>query len=81
MYDVAVKDETNNVISNPQVKLQETQDCIIHLPADKLAVIRGLNNFIVVDDGSVLLIYPKDKEQDIKMVSKEVNVSFGDKFN
>jgi len=29
-------------------------------------VIRGLNNFIVVDDGKALLIYPKNHEQEIK---------------
>lgn len=80
LYDVAEKNEDNNVLSGRQVNLHETQDCIIHLPENKLAVIRGLNNFIIVDDGAVLLIYPKEKEQEIKKVSQEVNVEFKGRF-
>ncbi|WP_210486305.1 mannose-1-phosphate guanylyltransferase [Rufibacter aurantiacus] len=80
LYDVADKDETKNVLSGKKMHLQDTHDCVIQLPEDKLAVIRGLNNYIVVDDGSVLLIYPKDKEQDIKKISQEVNEAFGESY-
>ncbi|PRY03978.1 mannose-1-phosphate guanylyltransferase [Pontibacter ummariensis] len=80
LYEVAEKNADNNVLAGKQVNLQETQDCIIHVPENKLAVIRGLQNFIVVDDGSVLLIYPKEKEQEIKKVSQDVNLTFEGRF-
>jgi hypothetical protein len=35
-------------------------------------VIRGLDNFIVVDDENVLMIYSKLEEQETKRVSKEM---------
>jgi mannose-1-phosphate guanylyltransferase len=41
----------------------------VRTPADKLVVIRGLDDFIVVDENNVLLIYPKNKEQEIKQVT------------
>ncbi|WP_205499620.1 mannose-1-phosphate guanylyltransferase [Rufibacter psychrotolerans] len=80
LHEVAEKDAANNVISGQQVNLQNTQNCIINLPENKVAVINGLQDYIIVDDGSVLLIYPKEKEQEIKKVSHEVNVAFGGKF-
>jgi len=66
LHEVIEKDEKNNAINCDKINLKESSDCIIHLPAGKAAVIRGLNNFIVVDDGKALLIYPKNHEQEIK---------------
>jgi len=66
LHEVIEKDEKNNAINCEKINLKESSDCIIHLPLGKAAVIRGLNNFIVVDDGKALLIYPKSNEQEIK---------------
>lgn len=80
LYAVSSKDEHNNVVNEGRTILKETSQCMIHLPKNKLAVIKGLNNYIVVDDGAVLLIYPKEQEQEIKQVSQEVEARFGKEF-
>lgn len=80
LHDAADKDAMNNVIAAKQVNVKDTQNSIIHINADKLAVIRGLDNFIVIDDGNALLIYPKDQEQEIKEVVKQLTEEFGDSF-
>ena len=36
--------------------------------------------YIVVDEDNVLLIYPKDKEQEIKQVSKDLASKFGKQY-
>lgn len=72
LYEVAEKATGRNVVSAEQLRLEETENCIIHLPSDKLAVIRGLKDYIVVDDKNVLLIYPKHQEQEIKLVTEEL---------
>ncbi|WP_343689613.1 mannose-1-phosphate guanylyltransferase [Chitinophaga sp.] len=75
LFMVAEKqDESNNVFSGGDGQLEDTSDCIIHIPKDKLAVIRGLKDFIVVDDGNVLLIYPKTAEQEIKRVTEQLRI-------
>jgi len=81
LHAVAERDGNNNVLNCYQVNLNETTNCIINLPSNKAAVIRGLDNFIVVDDGQVLLIYPKSDEQEIKQVAKQMVDEFGDKFS
>lgn len=70
LYEVAGKQDNNNVVSGEGIQLQDTKNCVIHMPAGKLAVIRGLEDYIVVDDKEVLLIYPKGEEQQIKQVTE-----------
>jgi len=72
LYEVLEKDEKNNVFHGFNSNLEDTENCMIQLPKDKVAVIKGLNNYIVVDDGKVLLIYPKTSEQEIKQVSQRI---------
>jgi len=80
LYEVIEKDENNNVFSGHTVNLTETSNCMIQIPKDKVAVIKGLDNYIIVDDGKILLIYPKDNEQEIKEVSKSIVATCGDEF-
>ena len=80
LYEAAPKDEEQNVISAQYVSVSGTKNSIIHISNHKLAVIRGLDNFIVVDEGNALLVYPKDEEQEIKEVVKKMGELFGDNF-
>ncbi len=80
LYEVMEKDVHNNVFSGHATNLSETTNCLIQIPKDKVAVVKGLDNYIVVDDGKVLLIYPKSQEQEIKEVSKEIVTACGDEF-
>lgn len=65
LYSYRDKDENGNVM-NGRVVMEETKDCFIRTKDDKLTIIKGLEDFIVVDEGDVLLVYPKQKEQEIK---------------
>lgn len=57
----------------------DTRNCIISLPADKVAIVNGLNDFIVVDTDDVLMICPRADEQNIKKYIDEVKFNTGDK--
>jgi len=80
LHAIGEKDVDNNMVNLTKVNLKKTSNCIIHLPNDKAAVIRGLDNFIVVDDGAVLLIYPKSDEQEIKQVAKDMVSEHGIRY-
>lgn len=80
LYEVVEKDEHNNVFSGHSNNLNDTTNCMIQIPKDKVAVIKGLDNYIIVDDGKVLLIYPKESEQEIKEVSKAIVAACGEEF-
>jgi mannose-1-phosphate guanylyltransferase len=73
LHEKLDKDNNNNAVVNAKVHLENASNNIIRSDADKLIVIDGLNDYIIVDKEGVLLIYPKAKEQDIKEVMKRVN--------
>ncbi|AEW86972.1 mannose-1-phosphate guanylyltransferase [Flavobacterium columnare] len=68
LYDKLPKDEQDNAVVNATVYLENANNNIIRTEGKKLVVIDGLKDYIVVDKEDVLLIYPKNKEQDIKTV-------------
>ncbi len=68
LYDKLPKDEQENAVVNASVYLENATNNIIRTEGKKLVVIDGLTDYIIVDKDDVLLIYPKNKEQDIKQI-------------
>ncbi len=69
LYSYMEKDENENV-PNGDVILQDTKGCLVRGQKDKLTIVRGVEDLIVIDEDNVLLIYPRDKEQEIKILTK-----------
>ncbi len=67
------KDKQDNVMQGIILSAVDCEDNFVRLPRTKKAVIKGLKNMIVIDEGDVLLIYPKDQEQEIKAVRNDLN--------
>ena len=80
LHAIGNNDQNNNTLSVEHLHVEDTQNCIIHLPKGKGAVIKGMNDFIIVDDGKVLLIYPKSKEQEIKPVAAKMAALYGKEY-
>ena len=72
IYQIQEKDSADNVVSQCQALLEDSQNCLIHAAPEKLVVARGLDDFIVVDDEDVLLIFPRKAEQSIKQVTQQL---------
>jgi mannose-1-phosphate guanylyltransferase len=66
------KDADNNVLQGEHIHIYESQNSMIRVPNDKLVVIKGLDDFIVIDEGDVLLICPKSREQEIKAITQDL---------
>ncbi|GAA4237088.1 mannose-1-phosphate guanylyltransferase [Postechiella marina] len=79
LYDKLDKDENNNAVSNARNLAENATGNLIRTKTDKIVVVDGLNDYIIVDNEDTLLIYPKAKEQDIKQVLQRVKSNFGDK--
>ncbi|MEY4382939.1 MAG: hypothetical protein RI995_481 [Bacteroidota bacterium] len=65
LYEVQEKDHQQNVI-DANALVYNTNNTIIKASNDKLIVVNGLNDFIVVENDNVIMICPKEKEQDVK---------------
>lgn len=69
LYSFLEKDENGNVLRHKHHQIEATKGSLIRLNnPDKLIVIKGLENYIVIDEEDVLLIYPRNEEQEIKKV-------------
>jgi len=73
LHEKLDKDVNNNTVVNATVLLQNSSNNIISTSLGKQVVIDGLDDYIIVDKDSVLLIYPKSKEQEIKGVVAKLN--------
>lgn len=77
LYDKLPKDKNANVIVNTNTYVEDSKGNIIHTPKGRIVVMKDVNDFIVVENEEVLMIYPKDKEQEIKKVRNKVRKKFG----
>ncbi|MFM2207542.1 MAG: hypothetical protein RL213_1517 [Bacteroidota bacterium] len=80
LYEELPHDGSGNAIVGPNVMLDKTANCIVNLPKDQLAVIQGLENYIVVYSDNVLLICPKDDEQQVRNLVNDVRLKKGEKY-
>lgn len=74
------KDYLENAVAGTNVIVFDTNKCVVNVPDDKLVVLQGLDDYIIVDTKDVLLICQKEKEQEIKEYLAEVKRNKGDKF-
>ncbi|MDQ3193207.1 MAG: mannose-1-phosphate guanylyltransferase [Bacteroidota bacterium] len=80
LYANTKKDKNRNAVVGKNVMLYDTSHCIVNVPKDKLVVIQGLENYIVVESDNILLICKKDDEQQIKTFVNEIKIKKGDLF-
>ncbi len=79
-YETLEKDYLENAVAGDHVMVIDAMRNMVHAENDKLILLQGLEDFIIVDTKDVLLICKKDKEQDIKEYVAEVKRNKGDKF-
>ena len=77
LYEYSAQDKEGNAVINGKNLLYETNGSIVNIPEDKVAVIQGLSDYIVVDSGDALLICPRQNEQQIRQFTSDVKTEFG----
>ena len=80
LYDMSEKDEHQNVTLKCKTQFYESNDNIVVLPENKLAVIQNLSGYIVVESDNVLLICKKEDEQRIRHFVTDVNLKYGEGY-
>jgi mannose-1-phosphate guanylyltransferase len=66
LYDYADKGDNGNVIQSDCTVTIDTYNSIIKAKDGKKILVKGLTDFIVIDEDHALLIFPKNNEQEIK---------------
>lgn len=66
------KDENNNAVIGKHVHLFHSANCLINIPNDKLVLLDGLNDYIVVESGNLLMVLKSENEQELKNYLKQI---------
>lgn len=80
LYEVRQKDEKDNSITGKNVMVYSSSNNVITIDDNKLAVIQGMDDYIIVDSNNVLLICKKDEEQRVKQFLTDVEVQKGKEY-
>jgi mannose-1-phosphate guanylyltransferase len=80
LYEHIKHDNQGNAVVGKNVMLYESNRCIVNMPKNKLVVVQGLDDYIVVERDDVLLICKKNDEQNIRQYVNDVKINKGDKY-
>ncbi|HKL32279.1 MAG TPA: mannose-1-phosphate guanylyltransferase [Tangfeifania sp.] len=78
LYDNKDKDLNGNVLSGENVLTYDTSNCIVDVNNEKVAVLHGLDGYIVAESNDTLMICRKEDEQQIKQFVTDVRIQKGD---
>ena len=80
LYDLSPKDREGNVTLRCQSLLYGSRNNIIVLPEGKLAVVDGLEGYLIAESDNVLLICKKDEEHAIRRYVNDTRIKMGDEY-
>jgi len=80
LFENRNKDANNNTVVGKNVMMYDSTNCIVNMPNDKVVVLEGLTDYIVVESDNVLLVCRKADEQQIRQFVNDVRLEKGEKF-
>jgi mannose-1-phosphate guanylyltransferase len=80
LYTHIEKDFNGNAVVGDHVHMINSSNCIVNLPSNKLALIEGLDNHIVVEADNMLMILNKADEQNLKKYVVSMEEKSGEFF-
>lgn len=80
LYEHSVKDKSKNAALGKNIMTYDTQGCLVSVKSDKLVILQGLKDYIVVETDNALLICKMEEEQKIKQIVNDVKIRKGEKY-
>lgn len=80
LYTHINKDKNRNALVGKNIITYDSKNCIVQVPNEKLVVLQGLEDYIVVESEGVLMICKKQDEQQIRDFVNDVKVNKGEKY-
>lgn len=80
VYDKIATQKDENVVVNSKAIIDSGNGNFIRTHNNKIVAVEGLNDYVIVDEKEVLLIFPREKEQEIKELRTHVGKTYGDEY-
>lgn len=80
LYTHIPKDEHENAVVGKNIRFYDSSNNMVNIAREKMVVIQGLQDYIVVESDGVLLICRKEDEQKIKQFVNDIKLEKGDRY-
>lgn len=80
LYENTPKDEHLNAKQGGHVFCYDTESCVINTTKDKLVVLQGLKDYIVVETKDSLLVCKKNEEQSLRNIINDIRFKLGEEY-
>lgn len=80
LYELSPKDECQNVVLKGESLIYNSNNNIVVLSKNKLAVIEGLDGYLIAESDNVLLICKKDEEHTIRKYVNDAQIKLGEEY-
>ena len=80
LHDQLKKDQKKNVLVGKEIMTYDVKGCLVNVPEDKLVVLQGIEDLIVVETSDVLLICRLEDEQKIRNIVNDVRIQQDNKY-
>ena len=80
LYDHLKLDINKNGIIGDNVMVYNSKNNIINAPNEKVVIVQGLEDYIIIDNENTLLICKKEDEQQIKRFVNDIKRNKGDEY-
>lgn len=81
VYDHSEKDDMQNVlINNTKAVLYDCNDCVVRLPEGHVAVLQGLSEYVVVEQGNVIVVCKKEDQGAIRRFVNMAQMDLGEEY-
>lgn len=82
LFEVREKTSENNVIHGDKIMVLDTRNSLVlNQEKEKVVVVNGLNDMMVINTEDALLICNLNREQEVKLIVNEIRNRFKDKFS
>jgi mannose-1-phosphate guanylyltransferase len=78
LYEQLAKNEFQNSVTGKHVFMYESSGNIVNVQDDKLVVLQGLSDYIVVQNDNIILVCKREEEQKIKQYVNEIKTEIGE---
>lgn len=80
VYEASGADPSENVILQSKALMYDSHGCIVKVPEGKIAVVQGLTDYAIIDDGSVLLVCKRDDQSAIRSARNDIQMNIDDHY-
>lgn len=80
LYSYSEKTDRGNVVQGDNLMTYDVEGSLINVPKEKLVVLHGLKDMIVVENDDILLVCKMEDEQKIKQIVADVKAQKGPDF-